>query len=115
MSSEHYSSVPFPCCSEKEEKDVFLRKRSNQNVFHVSGKTGVCVSVYFSVHNIFVSLNVLFNQPDYILWLQVRLQAAFLNIGKRHMSETPFSKMAPVCSVFLCSDLHVSNYYYFLK
>lgn len=60
---------PFPNCSEKERRDVFLRKTSNQNVFHTSMGRDVCVSVYLSVHNIFVSLNVLFNQLDRILWL----------------------------------------------
>lgn len=91
---------------------MFLRKSSNQSLFHISMGRFVCVSVYFSVHNSFVSLDVLFNHLDHILWLRVRLRL-LSSLQGRGCVRDPFSKTAPVCTIFLCSDLHLSNYYSF--
>ena len=68
------NAISLPALRKKEGRDVFLRKSSNQSLFHMSMGRFVCVSVYFSVHSSFVSLNVLFNHPDHVLWLQVRLR-----------------------------------------
>lgn len=66
----------------KGRRDTFLRKSSNQNGFHMSVGRFVCVCLFISKSRYFCFSDILFNQLDHILWLQVRLQAAFLKVGE---------------------------------
>ena len=93
-----------------EKRDMFLRKSSNQNVFHMSVGRFVCICLF---HGIFVSLIFYLTKLDHSLWLQVRLRATFLKVGEDAHVRDPFSKIAPVCLSFFARPPLVKSSLFF--
>lgn len=90
----------------KRKGETFLRKSSNQNVFHMSMGRFVCICLF---HSIFVSLIFYLTKLDHSLWLQVRLRATFLKVGKDAQNRDPFSKTASVCLSFFARPPSVKS------
>lgn len=109
------SECCFSSCSEKrkkkkERRDMFLRKSSNQNVFHKSMGRFVCICLF---HSIFVSLIFYLTKLDHSLWLHVRLRGTFLKVGEDTHVRDPFSKTAPVCLSFFARPPLVKSSLFF--
>lgn len=94
----------------KERRDMFLRKSSNQNVFHKSMGRFVCICLF---HSIFVSLIFYLTKLDHSLWLHVRLRGTFLKVGEDTHVRDPFSKTAPVCLSFFARPPLVKSSLFF--
>lgn len=114
--------MPFPqLLWERKKKDTFLRKSSNQNIFHVLMGRFLCVYLFISKFTIFLFLWFFYltNSRSHSL-ATGQTPSCFPQDRGGDTYQSPLSKTAPVYSIFfaqtsICQIIMIFWYYLFLK
>ena len=113
---QHYSSMPFPYLLwERKKEEMCFSGKALIRVCFTCQWEDLCVYLFISQFTV-VLFPWMFYLTIQITFFGYRSDSdCFPHCREETRIRDPFSKTAPVCTIFLCWDLHLSDYYYFLK